>query len=95
MPEDEEFEVRTAAIEAESAFDGHDNLKFAFLMINLKTFQIGVHWLPSFFRRPMPKVLREEIVRRLRFHADMLESGELEREMQKYVEINDPEMHGN
>jgi hypothetical protein len=88
MPEDETYEVRAAAISPDSAFDGEGNLKFAFLMVHLKTMQIGVHWLPEFFRRPMPKVLRDEIVQRLRFHADMLESGELEREMQKYVNIN-------
>jgi hypothetical protein len=91
MPED--FEVSASAIDRDMVVDKDENLRIASLQLDRKDFRVGFHWLPELFRVTMPADLREEIVRRLRFHADMLESGELHREMQKYLKINDPEGH--
>jgi hypothetical protein len=89
MAEDYEFQVSAATLDGSSVMDEHGNLNVAFLQINMKTFQISFNWLPSLFRKPMPQVLREAIALRLRIHADRLESGELERAMQDYLDIND------
>lgn len=82
------FEARGASKPREIVIDDEGNLTVAFLMINSETFEMGFHWLPELFGRPIPQVLREEMVKRLRLHADMLESGELEQVMQQYVDIN-------
>jgi hypothetical protein len=93
MAEEEKFEMRAAAINKDAVLDDEDNLNVAFLQINLRTLQISFHWLPDFFAKPIPELIRKEIAKRLRIHADRLESGELGRNMQKYIHVNDPEKH--
>lgn len=47
---------------------------------------IGLMWSPLFFvnaQMPMPDEVREMIVHTLRFHADQLESRELDKRMQE------------
>lgn len=89
----EDFEIRAASLGPDAVLDEENNLRVAFLQINLDTFQISFNWLPEFFHTPMPEVLRKEIVLRLRLHADKLESGELERTMQNFANVNIPEAH--
>jgi hypothetical protein len=84
--------ARVASIAREAMLDGDHNLNAAFLRINLRTTEVTFHWLPDLFIKPMPQSMREEIASRLRFHADCLESGDLEREMQKFVEVNNPNL---
>lgn len=40
---------------------------------------VGIAWSPEFFAQPLDGILRQEIVRVLRFHAEKLESGETDR----------------
>lgn len=82
--------VRFSHLTPDSLLDGN-SLKVAFLTFDASTGEVGFHWLPDFFRVPMPDVLRRAIVERLRLHADKLECGDLERTMQNFININRPE----
>ena len=83
-------EFNVAAIGRGAVMDSEHNLNVAFLRINLRTFDTGFHWLPDFFIKPLPEVVRQRLIERLRFHADRLESGELEKEMQQFLSLNRP-----
>lgn len=54
--------------------------------------EISVCWLPEIFIGPIPipPEIKQEIVAKLRFHADKLESGETERRMQQFKDVNNP-----
>ncbi len=86
---EDKYEAYAAGLPRDAVLSEDGDLNVAFLRINLNTFQIGFHWLPELFRAPIPPVIRQELAKRLHTHADKLESGELEREMQQYMNIND------
>ena len=45
----------------------------------------GISWMPEFFAVPMKDVVRKHLVKVLRFYADKLESGELEKRMKQFA----------
>lgn len=63
-------------------------LTIAFVRADSTSGELGVHWLPELFSRPIPPLLKKMIVEKLRFHADMLESGEMEERMRRFASIN-------
>jgi len=87
----DEYEATSASVPGNMVINEERVVTMAVLQINLKTMQIGLHWLPELFCEPLPKALRKELVEKLRHHADMLESGILERDMRKFITINDPQ----
>jgi hypothetical protein len=83
----DEYGVKMAAIPPDAVVD-ETGLTIAFVRVDAESGDVTVHWLPSLFSRPMPAPVREAITEKLRFHADMLENGTLERDMQKFAAIN-------
>jgi hypothetical protein len=83
----DEYEAHSASLNRDAMIDEH-GIKIAFVMVQPNTGQIGMHWLPDIFLKPMPDGLRRSIAERLRFYADKLESGELEQRMKEFASIN-------
>lgn len=70
-------------------------MNIAFIRLNMdlnKESLVNVGWLPEFFSmRPLAPELRDEIVRVMRLHADVLESGALEKRMEEIRKIKESE----
>lgn len=61
------------------------SMVLAFLKL-FKTGQVGLMWSPFLFNNPampLPDELRAELVEILRYHADKLESREMDKRMQE------------
>jgi hypothetical protein len=70
-----------------------EGVTVAFLRWRLdgESMHVNFCWLPQLFAAgvpPMPDVLRDEIVRVLRFHADRLEARDLDKRMQEIMNPN-------
>lgn len=48
---------------------------------------VAVNWLHDFFKVPLPAELRQIIVKHLRYHADRLESGDLDKRMEELCQL--------
>lgn len=89
----DKYEVRMAGVPSDAVIGEDGGIAIAFIKAS-PSGEISVHWLPELFSRPMPLAVRREIAARLRLHADKIESGELEQDMQRFVGVNNPHNSG-
>jgi hypothetical protein len=75
---------RFIGVSADTMFSD-EGLSIAVMYLNPKEGDVTMGWLPSLFVLPMPDVVRDMIVAKLRQHADKIESGEMQRDIGKYV----------
>jgi hypothetical protein len=85
-----EYQAKATMLPGDAVVDEDENVNVAFVRINARTGDVGLMWLPDMFKSPLPSPVREAIVSALRFYADKIESGEMERIMQKFIHVNDP-----
>ena len=81
-----DFGIRISKFTREVATDQDGNWAIAQIKFNLDPSNdalTGMAWSPEFFEIELSDVMRQDLVEMLRFYADKLESGELDRRMKE------------
>jgi hypothetical protein len=79
-------EVRAYTVKREN---GITSAGITLAVVTLDQERVGIAWLPELFKRPLDPAIRALIAEQLRFHAEKLESGQLEQRMRAFSTIND------
>lgn len=83
----DKYDAKAVMFPGNAAID-ETGVTIAFVRADTQSGEINFHWLPELFIRPIPPAVKAAIVEKLRFHADKLESGEMEQRMQRFAGIN-------
>lgn len=82
----DKYEVRIAAVRG---MDDTGGVLLAFVRLGADG-DVNLCWLPELFKGSLIPELKAALIEKLRFHADMLESGETESRMAAFANVNNP-----